>query len=57
MTPEERAEKREAMIQGMVDKGHTPERAEELIDMVAAALFAPGKRFGPRHIPPDVSAP
>ena len=46
VTAEERAAKREAAIQGMVDKGHTRERAEELIDMIAAALFAPGKRFG-----------
>jgi hypothetical protein len=45
MTPEERAEKREAVIQGMVAKGHTRERAEELVGTVAKALFGPGGRF------------
>jgi hypothetical protein len=45
MTPEERAEKREAVIQGMVAKGHTRERAEELIGSMTKALFGPGGRF------------
>jgi DNA polymerase III alpha subunit len=45
MTPEERAEKREVMVQGMVAKGHSRERAEQLLDMVGRALFGPGGRF------------
>lgn len=45
MTPEERAEKREAVIAGMVAKGYTRERAEEVIGMVAKTLFGPGGRF------------
>ena len=50
MSPEERAAKREAAVQGMVAKGYTRERAEELLDMVAKALFGPGKPFGlPLH--------
>lgn len=44
MTPEERAEKREAAVQGMIAKGYTRERAEELLGMVGKALFA---LFGP----------
>lgn len=47
LTPEERAAKREAAVQGMVAKGYTRERAEEVLGMVSGALFAPGKRFGP----------
>lgn len=45
MTPEERAEKREAAIAGMVAKGYTRERAEEVVGTVAKALFAPGGRL------------
>lgn len=45
MTPEEKATKRQAMIDGMVAKGYTPERAEEVIDHVAKTLFGPGGRF------------
>lgn len=41
MTPEEKAEKREAAIQGLVDKGYSRERAEELIGSVTRALFGP----------------
>lgn len=43
---EEREAKREAAVQGLIDKGYTRERAVELIELVAGALFAPGKRFG-----------
>ncbi|HSV40030.1 MAG TPA: hypothetical protein VLI04_14825 [Nocardioidaceae bacterium] len=46
MTPEERAEKREAAIAGMVAKGHTRESAEELIGDITKTLFGPGGRFG-----------
>ena len=50
LTSDQKAEKREAAIAGMVAKGYTRERAEELIGLVAGALFAPGKRFGlPLH--------
>jgi hypothetical protein len=45
MTPEERAEKREGVIQGMVAKGYTRERAEELVGTITKALFGPGGRF------------
>lgn len=45
MTPEERAAKREAAVQGMIAKGYSRDRAEALIQMVAAALFGPGGRF------------
>lgn len=45
MTPEEKAAKREAIVQGLVDKGYSRERAEELIGLVNKALFAPGGRF------------
>lgn len=45
MTNEERAEKREAVIQGMVAKGYTRERAEELIGSITGALFGPSGRF------------
>lgn len=45
MTPEEKAAKREAAIQGMVDRGYSRERAEELIGLVAKTLFGPGGRF------------
>lgn len=54
MTPEERAAKREAVIQGMVDKGHSRERAEELIGIVTKTLFGPGGRFA---APAPVFAP
>ena len=46
MTPEERTERREAAVRGLIDRGYTRERSEELIAMIAGALFAPGKRFG-----------
>ena len=49
MTPEEKVAKREAVIQGMVDKGHTRERAEELVDSIAKTLFGPGGRFEKRE--------
>lgn len=45
MTPEEKAAHREAVIQGMVNKGHTRERAEELIGIITKTLFGPGGRF------------
>lgn len=45
MTPEERAAKREAVIEGMVAKGYTRERAEEVIGAMTKALFGPGGRF------------
>lgn len=47
MTPEERAAKREAVIVGMVAKGYTRERAEEIVGNITRALFAPGGRFAP----------
>lgn len=46
MTPEERAAKREAAIEGMVAKGYTRERAEEVIGHIAKTLFGPDGRFG-----------
>ncbi|GAA1138577.1 hypothetical protein [Nocardioides aquiterrae] len=52
MTPEEKAEKREAVIQGMVDKGYTRERAEEVIGSIAKTLFGPGGRFSDVSNPP-----
>lgn len=45
MTPEERAEKREAVIAGMVAKGYARDRAEEVVGLIAKALFGPGGRF------------
>lgn len=45
LTAEEKAAKREAMIEGMVAKGHTRERAEEVIDHIGKTLFGPGGRF------------
>lgn len=45
VTPEERAAKREAVIQGMVDKGYTRERAEEIVGTITRTLFGPGGRF------------
>lgn len=51
MTPKERAAKREAVIEGMVAKGHTRERAEEVVGLIAKTLFGPGGRFAtqPEH--------
>jgi hypothetical protein len=45
MSPEERAAKREAVIQGMIAKGHSRERAEEIVGHIAKTLFGPGGRF------------
>lgn len=45
MTPEEKAAKREAVIAGMVARGYTRERAEELIGQITKTLFGPGGRF------------
>lgn len=45
MTPEERAEKREAAVQAMINKGYTRERAEELLALVGRTLFGPGGAF------------
>lgn len=45
MSPEEKAEKREQVIQGMIAKGHSRERAEEVIGLIAKTLFGPGGRF------------
>lgn len=45
MTPEERAQKREAAVQGMIAKGYTRERAEELLADIGRTLFGPGGRF------------
>lgn len=42
-----KAKKREAAIQGMVARGYTRERAEEVLGKVARALFGPGGRFAP----------
>ena len=47
LTPKDIPEKREAAIQGLMAKGYTRDRSEELIGLLAASLFAPGKRFGP----------
>jgi hypothetical protein len=47
MSAEDRAEKREAVIAGMVAKGYSRERAEEVIGLVTDALFGPGGRFAP----------
>lgn len=45
----ERATKREAAIEGMVAKGYTRERAEELFDLIGRTLFGPGGRFAREH--------
>ncbi len=45
MTAEEAAAKREAAIEGMVAKGYTRERAEELLGLIGKTLFGPGGRF------------
>lgn len=45
LTPKERAAKREAIIQGMMAKGYSRERSEEIIGHVAKTLFGPGGRF------------
>lgn len=47
MTPEEKAEKREAAIQGMISRGYSREKAEEAINRVARVLFGPGGPFAP----------
>ncbi len=49
MTPEERAEKREAAVQGMIAKGYTRERAEALLFDIGRVLFAPNGRFANRR--------
>jgi hypothetical protein len=38
-------ERREAMIQAMIDKGHTRERAEAVFGLIHKTLFGPGGRF------------
>ena len=45
MTPEERAARRGAVMEGMIAKGYTRERAEEALGLVAKVLFGPGGRF------------
>ena len=52
MTPEEKAAKREAVIEGMVAKGYTRERAEEVIGLITKPLFGPGGRFSDAPTPP-----
>ena len=47
MTPEDRASKREAAVQGMIARGYSRERAEEILGSVSSALFGPGGRFAP----------
>ena len=45
MTPDERAAKREAAVQGMVARGYSRERAEEILAHVGRTLFGPGGPF------------
>lgn len=57
VTPEERAEKREAVIQGMIARGYDRERAEELVDLIAKTLFGPGGRFATPAAQPEQTEP
>ena len=45
MSPEQRARKREEVVLAMVAKGHSRERAEEILGTVTSALFGPNGRF------------